>query len=196
MRTSLARCFWPYSLAMRIIAISRLFPLAVLALAGCSTAPPEPPPPSQPAKPVATPAPAPVPAPLSGNWIDWPITPGTWTYREDDRGSLALFGDPGRDAIFIIRCDQSRHQLFLSRAGSVGEGATMVLRASAGMASYPAANSGGTPSYAAASISPGDIMMDRIAYSRGRFAVQTSGLQSLALPAWPEFSRVVEDCRR
>jgi len=194
MRTSLARSFWPYSLAMRIIAIPRLLPFALLALAGCSTAIPEPAPAPEPIKPVATPAPA--PAPLSDNWIDWPITPGTWTYREDGRGSLALFGEIGKDAVFIIRCDQSRRQLFLSRAGAVGNGATMLLRASAGQASYPAANSGGTPAYAAISVSPGDLMMDRIAYSRGRFAVETSGLRSLAIPAWPEFSRVVEDCRR
>jgi len=191
MRTSLARCFWPYSLVMRIIAITRILPLALLALAGCSTAPPQPAPAPQPVKPVDTPAPV-VAAPQG----DWPITPGTWTYRKDDRGSLALFGEMGKDAIFIFRCDQSRRRLFLSRSGSVGDGATMVLRATAGQASYPAANSGGTPSYAAVSLSPADIMMDRIAYSRGRFAVETSGLPSLAIPAWPEFSRVVEDCRR
>jgi hypothetical protein len=179
---------------MRIIAIPRILPLALFALAGCATAPPEPAPVPPPAKPVATPTPAPV-AP-QGDWIDWPITPGTWTYRKDDRGSLALFGEMGRDAIFIIRCDQSRRQLFLSRAGSVDDGASMRLLASAGQASYPAANSGGAPPYAAIAVSPGDIMMDRIAYSRGRFAVETTGLQSLAIPAWPEFSRVVEDCRR
>lgn len=176
------------------MAISRFLPLALLALAGCSTAPPEPAPAPPPVTPVATPAPA--PAPLQGEWIDWPITPGTWTYRQDARGSLALFGEVGSDAIFIIRCDRSQRQLYLSRAGSVAEGARMTLRASAGQASYPAANSGGTPAYAAIPVSPGDIMMDRIAYSRGRFAVETSGLRSLALPAWPEFSRVVEDCRR
>jgi hypothetical protein len=130
-----------------------------------------------------------------GDWIDWPITPGTWVYRKDDRGSLALFGKADRDAIFIIRCDRSRRQLFLSRAGTVRDGGKMVLRASAGQQSYPANNSGGTPHYAAISVSPGDIMMDRISYSRGRFAVEINGLESLAIPAWPEFSRVVEDCR-
>ena len=179
---------------MRIIAIPRFIPFLLLALAGCSTAPPEPAPAPPPVKAVATPEPE--PEPLQGEWIDWPITPGTWTYRKDDRGSLALFGEVGRDANFIIRCDQSRRQLYLSRPGSVDEGASMKLLASAGQASYPATNSGGTPSYAAIAVSPGDIMMDRIAYSRGRFAVETSGLQSLAIPAWPEFSRVVEDCRR
>ncbi len=167
------------------------FPLLLLALAACSTAQPEPPPAPQPTRPVASPA----PTQPQGEWIDWPIAPGGWVYRKDERGSLALFGQSDRDAIFIIRCDQSRRQLFLSRSGSVGDKATMVLRASAGLQSYPAGNSGGTPHYVAISISPRDMMMDRIAYSRGRFAVETSGLESLAIPVWPEFSRVVEDCR-
>jgi len=178
---------------MRITYTPLFVSLALLALSACSIAPPEPAPAPQPAKPIATPAPAPMQP--KGEWIDWPITPGAWAYRKDGRGSLALFGDADRDAIFIIRCDHSRRQLFLSRAGSVGQNAEMVLRASAGMASYPAVNSGGSPAYTAISVSPGDIMMDRIAYSRGRFAVETSGLESLAIPAWPEFSRVVEDCR-
>ncbi len=178
---------------MRIISVRQSLPLLVLALAACSTAPPEPAPTPQPTKPVA--APSPTPTQPRGEWIDWPITPGEWVYRKDERGSLALFGQNDRDAIFIIRCDQSRRQLFLSRAGSVGDKATMVLRASSGLQSYPASNSGGTPRYAAISVSPRDMMMDRIAYSRGRFAVETSGLESLAIPAWPEFSRVVEDCR-
>ncbi len=184
---------------MRIISNSRrflsAFPLLLLALAACSPAPPEPAPAPQPTKPVATAAPATEPVQPTGDWIDWPITPGEWVYRKDGRGSLALFGQSDRDAIFIIRCDQSGRQLFLSRSGSIGEQANMVLRASAGLQSYPASNSGGTPNYAAISVSPRDMMMDRIAYSRGRFAVETTGLQSLAIPVWPEFSRVVEDCR-
>ena len=130
-----------------------------------------------------------------GNWTDWPIAPGDWVYRKDARGSLALFGPIGKPATVMIRCDRARRQIFLSRAGSVGNGATMVLRASAGFQSYPASNSGGTPSYASIPVSTGDITLDRIAYSRGRFAIETSGLQSIAVPVWPEFSRMVEDCR-
>lgn len=178
---------------MRIIPAPLSIPLLLLALASCSPAPPEPAPAPQPIKPVVT-APPP-PAQPQGEWTDWPITPGGWVYRQDSRGSLALFGPSGKDAIFIIRCDKSRRQLILSRSGSVGDKATMRLRASAGLQSYSASNSGGTPQYAAISVSPGDLMMDRIAYSRGRFAVETSGLQSLAIPVSPEFSRVVEDCR-
>ena len=175
--------------------LSPAIPLLLLAIAACSPAPPEPAPAPQPTKPVAIAPPVTEPVQPKGDWIDWPITPGEWVYRKDSRGSLALFGEAGRDAVFIIRCDQSDRQLFLSRSGSVGDQAKMVLRASAGLQTYSAANSGGTPNYAAISVAPRDIMMDRIAYSRGRFAVETTGLLSLAIPAWPEFSRVVEDCR-
>ena len=96
----------------------------------------------------------------------------------------------------MIRCDKNRAQLFLSRAGEVaGNGAQMTLRGSSGLQTYPANNSGGPMPYVAISVEPSDFMMDRIIFSRGRFAVETSGLQSLALPIWPEFHRVVEDCR-
>ena len=195
MRTSLALCFWPYSFAMRIISKSSAASLLMLALAACSTRVPEPAPAPQPTKHVATPAPAPAPVQPQGEWTDWPITPGEWMYRRDSRGSLALFGEADKDAIFIVRCDRAIRNLYLSRSGTVGDGAKMILRASAGLQSYPASNSGGTPNYAAIAVSPRNLMMDRIAYSRGRFAVETTGLKSIAIPAWPEFSRVVEDCR-
>jgi hypothetical protein len=34
-----------------------------------------------------------------------------------------------------------------------------------------------------------------MAFSRGRFAIETAGLPTLYVPSWPEVSRVVEDCR-
>ncbi len=40
-----------------------------------------------------------------------------------------------------------------------------------------------------------DSLLDAMAISRGRFAVEVSGMQTLYLPAWPEVSRVIEDCR-
>ncbi|MEO9599567.1 hypothetical protein [Parasphingorhabdus sp.] len=184
---------------MRITYSLLTIPFILLAFNACSAAPlnpaplPEPTPVPVQAKPV-TPLP-PAPVQPQGDWSDWPITVGAWVYREDARGSLALFGQPDEDAVFIIRCNQSGRQLFLSRAGSVRNGAAMLLRASAGLQSYTARNSGGTPHYAAVSISIDDIMLDRIAYSRGRFAIETDGLQSIAIPIAPEFSRVVEDCR-
>lgn len=176
---------------MRITFPSTSLLAAALALSACSTAQPDPTP--APA-PVAQ-APAPAPAAPTGDWIDWPISKGDWVYRSDARGSIALFGPPNADARFLIRCDQSQKRIFVSQAGSVGSGATMTLRASSGLQAFPAQNSGGAIPYAAVSMAPGEYMLDRIVFSRGRFAVQTTGLPSLAIPIWPEFTRVVEDCR-
>jgi len=33
-----------------------------------------------------------------------------------------------------------------------------------------------------------------MALSKGRFAVETQGLETLYVPAWPEMTRVIEDC--
>jgi hypothetical protein len=41
-----------------------------------------------------------------------------------------------------------------------------------------------------------DSLLDAMAFSRGRFAVETAGRETLYVPAYPEISRVVEDCRR
>lgn len=40
-----------------------------------------------------------------------------------------------------------------------------------------------------------DRLLDAMAFSRGRFAVETGGLPTLYLPAWAEVTRVIEDCR-
>lgn len=174
---------------------------AILLASGCSGVVPSPTPaptetPAPATAPAPTPAPPPAPEPVSGDWTDWPLAQGNWAYREDERGSIALFGAPNAEATFMIRCDRDRNQLFLSREGTVANsGAQMTLRASSGLQNYPARNSGGPLNYAAIAIPVTDYMMDRIAFSRGRFAVQTTGLVSLAIPIWPEFTRVVEDCR-
>lgn len=44
-------------------------------------------------------------------------------------------------------------------------------------------------------LSPRDSLLDAIALSRGRFAVEMAGLPTLYLPSWAEVSRVIEDCR-
>lgn len=169
-----------------------ILPLVV----ACSAPEPEaaPVPAPQPPKIMVAPTPAPVSQP-AGKWTDWPLAAGDWVYRSDQRGSLALFGAPNGNAKFLIRCDQAQKRIFLSQAGTIDKGASMTLRASSGMQTYSARDSGGAPSYAAISVAPDDYMLDRIAFSRGRFAVQTTGLTSIAIPIWPEFTRVVEDCR-
>jgi hypothetical protein len=147
--------------------------------------------------PAVTPAPPPVIQNNSGGWEDWPATPGDWAYRQDPRGSVALFGAPGRDAMFLVRCDTTARKIYASRTGTFppGETGRMTIRASTGLQTYPVANTQGATPYVAAELQPMDRHLDAMAFSRGRFVVSVKGSTDLVIPAWPELTRVVEDCR-
>ncbi|MEQ1548164.1 MAG: hypothetical protein ABL918_05880 [Chakrabartia sp.] len=134
---------------------------------------------------------------LGPDWRDWPLTPGDWMYRRDARGSLALFGPQGRDAHFVVRCDVAKARIYLSRAGNfaVGESGQLIIRASTAMQSYALVNSNETPAFTAAEILTTDPQLDAMAFSRGRFIVSVKGVPDLVIPAWPELTRVIEDCR-
>lgn len=150
-------------------------------------------------KPIALPAPPAVQAATiiqpTGDWIDWPISAGDWVYRQDDRGSIALFGPTGQDAILTLRCMKNDRQLFLSRAGSATNGATMTIRTSHMLKSYDASPTGGSPAFTAIAINSNDGILDAIAHTRGRFAVEVTGMKSIAVPSWSEIVRVTQDCR-
>ncbi|MFM9851325.1 MAG: hypothetical protein ACKVOJ_00765 [Sphingomonadaceae bacterium] len=139
----------------------------------------------------------PAPSPLPANWQDWPLTPGDWVYRRDDRGSVALFGRSGADADFLIRCVSATKRIYLSRSGAFSAGITglMTVRAFTTSKGYGVSNNGDTPPYVSAFLTPDDPLLDAVAFSRGRFTVSVKGAGDLVIPAWPEFARVVEDCR-
>ncbi len=185
-------------LIMRAAAIATL--VAALGLYACVERPAAPP--TQAVRPRPLPAPPPVavtpPAPdLGTDWRDWPLTPGNWTYQQDDRGAVALYGAAGANALFAVRCDRSAGQVFLSHAGAFPDGETgrMTVRTSSGPATFAVANAGSNPPTIAARTTPRDPQLDNIAYSRGRFVVSVKGSTDLVIPSWSEFSRVVEDCR-
>jgi hypothetical protein len=163
-------------------------------LAGCIPSTPRQPAPPRPT-PVTTPQ-APVPRPtLTGDWRDWPVTPGDWVYRKDARGGLSLFGPTGGDALFTMRCDAARHQVYLSRAGTAAGDPPMTIVTTSMTRALPSRPTGGTPPYMASALSPQDRLLDAMGYSRGRFVVQQAGMSTLVIPAWPEVERVTEDCR-
>jgi hypothetical protein len=142
--------------------------------------------------PAPRPAPAPAPAP-SSDWRDWPLTPGSWSYRQDSRGSIALFGRAGGDADVTLRCDRSRERVYLSRRGDAA--GPLTIRTSSTTRTLAAVPAGGTPAYLAVELDVHDPLLDAIGYSRGRFVVEGAGLPALTIPAWAEMLRVVEDCR-
>ena len=141
--------------------------------------------------PTPTPPPAPAPAP-TGDWRDWPLTPGDWIYR----GGVSQFGVPGADATFTMRCDSATHRLELNRAGTVAGNPAMTIITTSLTRALPS-HPGHTPSPGmVTTLAARDPLLDAMGYSRGRFIIEQRGLPTLVIPAWPEIERVTEDCRR
>jgi hypothetical protein len=123
-----------------------------------------------------------------------PLTSGSWYYRDEGTGSNALFGPPNSEASFIVRCDRAARQVTLSREG-VTSGNMMTVRTSAEARNLPVSVRTEPLPYVSATLPASDRFLDSIAFSRGRFTVEVPGTPMLVIPAWPEPSRVIEDCR-
>jgi hypothetical protein len=170
--------------------------LAGFSIASCAAPKPVSKPVSVPQPPVVRPAPQPAaPAIIqpTGHWLDWPMAAGTWVYRRDERGSIALYGSPGADALVTLRCEKTRARLYLSRAGGAASG--MTVRTSSTSKTLGVQPTGAKPPYVASELLPTDPILDAMAFSRGRIAIEAGGLQNIAIPVWSEIGRVIEDCR-
>jgi hypothetical protein len=167
--------------------------VALLALAGCIPA----------TAPAPTPAPAPAPAPVpqdpveparpappvQGNWLDAPQTAGDWRWRRDGAESLAQFSAPDGRLLVQMACTAQR-QVALTVVGAA-PGQLTIRTETASQSQTATSGGGGARSQFAAR----DPLLDAIAFSRGRFAIEAAGLAPLYLPSYPELTRVVEDCR-
>jgi len=163
--------------------------VSVLAVLTACVPPPAPPPPAPPPPaPAPTPAPPPPPTPPPpADWRDAPLSPGDWSYGQDGAATVARFGPPGAPSL-SLRCEARR--LTLVRHGASAP--SLTIRTTYGDRTLPA-----TPSTigAAANFAVSDQLLDQMMFSRGRFMVQAPGAAALIIPAWPEPSRVIEDCR-
>ena len=147
--------------------------------------------------PVPVPRPAPVPRPLPtppNDWRDAAQTPGDWRWVVSGGNSLASFGTPGMP-VATLTCDQSSRSVLLARAGSSAAATPMTVRTTFGLRLLTGDPAASKPGWIAARLDPRDPLLDQIAFSRGRFTLEVAGLPALYLPAWPELSRVIEDCR-
>lgn len=156
----------------------------MLAVGSCASAPrPAPPAPVPP--PVIRPAPAPAPVPLppvAGAWDELPVIEGGWIY-DPARRHARFVDDSGLERADLL-CAAPGASMQLGMAGE--KAAAVDVLTSAGASSH--ALSGGR-----VALGVRDITLDRIAFSRGRFALRTSTL--LILPVQAEIGRVIEDCR-
>lgn len=139
-------------------------------------------------QPVRTPSSAPVPAP-SSDWRDWALTPGTWRYAGDPRGSRATFGAGGAPLLTLV-CDAGANVIRMTRAG-VAAGTLTVRTSTTARTLQTQVVVGGVEAVLPAR----DPLLDAMGFSRGRFVVEGGGGASLVVPAWAEVLRVVEDCR-
>ncbi|AJA11144.1 hypothetical protein SKP52_21405 [Sphingopyxis fribergensis] len=152
----------------------------MLIVAGCTAIPqPEAPPP--PPRPVApAPTPAPLPTPASG-WEDRAVDAGAWRYDAGSR-TAAFVPTGSANPLLSMTCSGGGIRMTSALAGNVS------LRTSAGTDQIRF--DGGS-----ANLASRDPRLDRIAFSRGRFALETPGGGALTLPVQSEIGRVIEDCR-
>jgi len=172
----------------RLLQHAAIAALACTALAAC-VPPPAPTPAPAPApapRPAPPPVPTPSPVPSVTSWMDAPLTPGDWTYA----GGLARFADH-----LVMRCNRTAGAVEIGRAGTSAAPAQMIVRAELmerGIAAQPAESD---PSWIFARVPARDPLLDAMAFSKGRFAVEVAGLPALYVPSYPEVTRVIEDCR-
>ncbi|MEA3388242.1 MAG: hypothetical protein U9R64_03040 [Pseudomonadota bacterium] len=145
----------------------------------------------------APPPPAPqASAPTPLEWQYRPVAPGSWTYRAEGNGSVATFGSGAQTV--TLRCDRASRRVSLGRAVSPqmpGGTAAVTLRTSYGAVVWPATFTSGASPRMVATRAASDTALDQLAYSRGKFALESAGQPVLILPAWAEIGRVIEDCR-
>jgi len=139
---------------------------------------------------MATPAPTPAPVPaFVGSWMDAPITSGDWSYLS----GTASFGEAGYQPYLSFRCDRAADAIVITRAGNAaGE---LVVRTETMDRSLTTQASGSEPPSAVMRVQVGDPLLDAMAFSKGRFAVEMEGQPTLYVPSYPEITRVIEDCR-
>ncbi len=119
-----------------------------------------------------------------------PATAGDWRWSQEAGQSVARFAG-GR---LTLRCDPAARAVLIERSETVVPTGTvaLTLRTQTQSRTFSA-----QPARDAVRISlpARDPLLDAMAFTRGRFAVEASGMPTLYVPSWTEVSRVIEDCR-
>jgi hypothetical protein len=131
------------------------------------------------------------PAATATDWANAPLTPGGWVYHRtaSNARSRATFGPRGAPLFEVACTNQGNIALFRHGAGA----GSITVRTSATMKQMAGnALSAGL----SVPVAKDDAILDAMAFSRGRYAIEAPRVAPLVVPAWPELARVVEDCRR
>jgi len=120
-----------------------------------------------------------------------PITPGTWRWGMEGGRSVARFANN----TLVFSCNRSAGSITLARPGNADGAVPMTVITSNARQTLTGQPVVGPPPSIALTFQARDSLLDAMAFSRGRFAIETAGLPTLYVPSWPEVSRVIEDCR-
>ena len=188
-----------------LIASSLAYAGAALALtfgiAACVPAPDSTPAPAPTPTPVTrAPAPAPAPAPTYSNWMDAPRTPGDWTYSTEQvanaRYSSAEYAGTNGEMLARITCSPTGNVILQRYADPRSPyNRTMTIRTETATRSLQAPVDPEGQNMFAAVVPARDPLLDAMALTKGRFALELANAPTLYLPAWAEVTRVIEDCR-
>ncbi len=94
-----------------------------------------------------------------------------------------------------MTCDRAGSRIDFWRAGTSAAPRAMIVRTETAARTLQLVQAQDTNPYLTTGMSARDPLLDAMALSKGRFAVEVEGMRTLYLPAWTEVSRVIEDCR-
>ena len=167
------RARWRYGVALPM----------TLAVASC-TAVPVPTPAPRPVAAAPTPSPLPVPAQAKA-WDERRLDAGEWRY--DAAARTASFAQAGVAApLLTMACSGGMIEL----GAGLGAADTLDVDLKTSAGSDRLRLTGGR-----IALPNRDVRLDRIAFSRGRFALEASNGSTLTLPVQSEIGRLIEDCR-
>lgn len=179
--------------------------IGALAIASCTTPAPEraPTPPPKPAPilakpvqpPVAPPAPPVQLAPSYAKLMDAPISAGDWFYDTASSENLAIFGADINRAELFFRCDPATKRVGIARKSDATAPVAMLIRTETAQRQIEAVPMGGERALVTADFAADDPLLTRLAFSNGRFGIEVAGEPAIYPPAWPEITRILEDCR-
>ena len=119
--------------------------------------------------------------------------PGSWSYGAVAGGSEARFANASALPQLTVRCTRATRRVAISKPAS-GAAPFLSIWTDTVTRSVPASFNPQTARITA-ELAAYDVLLDALAFGRGRIGVTATGTPSLVVPAWPEIARVIEDCR-
>ena len=134
------------------------------------------------------------PADDDANWLDAPQTPGDWSYRAIAGGTQATFA-AGTANEFTMQCQLQPRAIVLARPGHSDTDLLVRVRTETQDRILQAKPSTAGAPQVTVQLPVRDSLLDTMAITKGRFAIEVEGMVPLYIPAWAEVTRAIEDCR-